>query len=292
MKNRRYVNCVCLLMIVLLSVCSELRAENERNSVYSTTCKRFLLCTANAYGYIGGNFDSNVSEKRVTAAAIQLAKRKINTYLNNHLTQGEIYHFLPEKKLVFQVLSTKKIEGSQIGENLFGIQVSGMVEYQVEGRASNEFLTVSVESDKSIYHEGDELLFLLHGNQRFHMCLLEDASDNMVTQLLPNSFRPDDVFSSGQHLFPSEVSGDIFQFIVGPPFGQSTIHMFGSEEAIGGISVSGENVEDFIQTKEHIDTIRSKLMKNVIEQLELNDTQITFQCAQFVENQKKLLIKP
>lgn len=292
MKSRRYLNCFCLLMIVLLSVCSELRAENKRGSVNGTTCKRFLLCTANAYGYIGENFDSNADEDRVTAAAIKLAERKVNTYLNNHLTQGETYHFLPEKKMVFQLLGTKKIESREIGKNLFGIQVSGMVEYQVEGSASNDFLTVSVESDKSIYHEGDELLFLLHGNQNFHMCLLEDASDNMVTQLLPNSFRPDESFSRGQHLFPSEVSGDIFQFIVGPPFGQSTIHMFGSEESIGGISVPDENLADFIQSKEHIDTIRSKLMKNVIEQLELNDSQITFQCAQFVESQKKLSIKP
>ena len=292
MKNRRYLNCFCLLMIVLLSVCSELRAENKKGSANGTTCQRFLLCTANAYGYIGGDFDSNTGEDRVTAAAIQLAEKKVNTYLKNHITQGETYRFLSDKKNNFQLLSTKKIESSQVGNNLFGIQVSGIVEYQVEGSASDNFLTVSVESDKSIYHEGDELLFLLHGNQNFHMCLLEDASDDMVTQLLPNGFRPDESFSSGQHLFPSEVSGDIFQFIVGPPFGESTIHMFGSDEAIGGISVPGENAGDFIQTKEHIDSIRSKLMKSVIEQLELNDSQITFQCAQFVESRKKLSIKP
>ena len=172
MKNRGCLNCFCLLIIVLLSVCSELRAENERGSTNSATCKRFLLCTANAYGYIGENFDSNTGEDRVTAAAIQLAEKKVDTYLKNHLTQGETYQFPSDRKMNFQLLGTKKIESGEVGKNLFGVQVSGMVEYQVEGSASNNFLTVSVESDKSIYHEGDELLFLLHGNQRFHMCLL------------------------------------------------------------------------------------------------------------------------
>jgi len=292
MKSKHFFNYFCVLIIVLLSVCSESRAEKKIGSANNSTCQRFLICTANAYGYIGEDSDSSIVEDRIAAAAVQLAEKKINAYLKKHLSQRETYHFLSNEKMNFQLLNIKKIESSKTGANLLGIRVAGMVEYQIDGSASDNFLTVSVDTDKSIYHEGDELLFLLDGNQNFYMCLLEDAPDKMVTQLLPNRFRPDDSFPHGQYLFPSEVSGDIFKFIVGPPFGQSTIHVFGSEEAIVGISVIDEKSGDFLQVAESIDSIRSKLMQNVVEVLELNDSQITFQCAQFVESKKELSLKP
>ncbi len=292
MKTKSYFNYFCVLMIVFFAVCSDGRAEDTIASTNSSACKRSLLCTANAYGYLGEDSESNNVKDRVTDAAVQFAEKKINRYLKKHLAQGETYHFIPDEKMNFQLLSTQKIESSQVGEHLLGIQVTGMVEYQIDGDANDEFLTVSVDSDKSTYHEGDELLFLLHGNQKFHMCLLEDASDRVVTQLLPNNFKPDELFPGGQLLFPSEVSGDSYSFIVGPPFGQSTIHMFGSEEEIGGISVLDETSGDFIQSAESIDTIRSKLMGNAIQALQSNDSQITFQCAQFVESRKKLSLKP
>ncbi len=292
MKSKSFINYFCMLMVVLLSVCGGLQAEAETGAANGSSPKRFLLCTANAYGYVGEGHDVSAVKDRVSTAVVQFVEKKINTYLKEQLAPRETYHFLSNGKMNFHVLSTKEIESNQIGENLLGIQVAGMVEYKIDGTASDNFLTVSVDSDKSIYHEGDELLFLLQGNQNFHMCLLEDASDNKVTQLLPNRFRSDESFPGGQHLFPSEVSGDFFKFIVGPPFGQSTVHMFGSEEAIGSISVLDESSGDFLQTTESIDEMRTKLMKNVIEVLESNGPQISFQCSQFVESRKTLSLKP
>ncbi|MEN8191114.1 MAG: DUF4384 domain-containing protein [Thermodesulfobacteriota bacterium] len=287
MKNKT----VLLLSALLLywSGAGVVAAQSKEQEIANA---RSLLCIVNGYAYSTTGQSEPELEEAAGLAAVKLAEKKITAYLETHISGSALFEIRKKKGKGFRPLRKHRVDSATVGDNLVGMRLAGVVEYEVHGSTPGNLLTLGVNTDKSVYSEGDELVFNLESNRDLFMCLVEQAPDNSVTQLLPNSFKPEERFAHGNSFFPNEQSGDKFKFIIGPPFGNATVHMYGSDEPIGGIAELDEQSGYFIQTSDTINQIRDRLMGKILDSMELDDAGVSFQCAQFTEARKKLTLKP
>jgi hypothetical protein len=254
--------------------------------------QRSLICLANGYAYLSKERIDNTLEKNAVEAAVSLMEEKAGDYLKNRLSQGTMYEFIKRENSALQLLRIAKVDATQVNENLLGMRVIARIDYLLKGEVGDKLLTMNVDTDKNVYHEGETLTFLLRTNTEANMCLIEQSPDQTIIQIFPNGFNTQERLTIGQHFFPNNENGDNYKFIVGAPYGKTMIYMFGSNKPIGGIANPNEITGNFIQSTEDISKIREKLINKVADSLEDIDSETTFSCAQFVEVQRSLTLEP
>jgi len=97
-------------------------------------------------------------------------------------------------------------------------------------------LPVTLWTDKTAYHEGEEVKIFLKGNKDFYGRIVYIDVSNKLIQLLPNLYRESNLFKGNKiYNFPGE--GDKFNLKIRPPLGREKIVVYASTSPLGDIQV-------------------------------------------------------
>lgn len=285
------ISCI-IISCLFLSIYSQKAEANFSGTPQDKNVIRKLLCTANVYGYEEENEQELIPEELKKSVAVRYLEDKVDEYLQALIGSGAGINYVLQDGQKFHVLRIGRVEGQLVGNNLSGLRVGGFFEIALEDEYVKNLLTVTINTNKSAFTEGEDVQFYLEGNLDFHACLIEATPDNKVTQLIPNFFKPSGFFSKGQYLFPNASAGDQFQFVVGGPFGTAAIHLFSSELAIGSIQDDNTSQDYFVESAHSLDTIRQDVIDRLLDEMFSVDPAVSFQCFQLVEHEKSLVFKP
>lgn len=106
-------------------------------------------------------------------------------------------------------------------------------------------LFVKAWTDKTMYQEGEKVRISFVGNKDFYLYLVYQEMSGNVVQLLPNLFRPNNVFKGGAtHSVPEARDG--FSFRVQSPFGKEKIVFYASTSPVDKFNKTSVNAQGFL----------------------------------------------
>lgn len=106
-------------------------------------------------------------------------------------------------------------------------------------------LFVKVWTDKTTYHEGEMVKISFVGNKDFYLYLVYQETSGNAVQLMPNLYRPHNVFKGGTtYSVPERRDG--FSFRVQSPFGKEKIMFYASTSPIAEFNKASVTKERFL----------------------------------------------
>jgi hypothetical protein len=106
-------------------------------------------------------------------------------------------------------------------------------------------LFVKAWTDKPSYHEGEMVKISFVGNKDFYLYLVYQETGGNAVQLMPNLYRPNNVFKGGTtYSIPERRDG--FSFRVQSPFGKEKIMFYASTSPIAEFNKASGTKESFL----------------------------------------------
>lgn len=274
--RRALVPLFCLLpLLALLPVCvgagQQGRSEIPIASPEGVT-ENMLFCNARGYTNVREADEPGKNRERAVVAAKYLVEKKVRSLIGAELqdqhgfalhqdADGEFFH-CPDKGVN---------EVPVAGDNLYGIQLSGVLSYSIpdslQSTSSGPSFAVTLSASKEKYTQGESLVLQIQGNKDFYACLLNVTPDGQVLQLLPNSNREVARFSGGiTHTFPNQFNGDNFELEVNPPYGREIIYLLASDHNFSGLPGVGDD-QLFSSTSGPVDVLTSGIKKLLLQDM-------------------------
>ena len=106
-------------------------------------------------------------------------------------------------------------------------------------------LFVKAWTDKTSYHEGEMVKISFVGNKDFYLYLVYQETSGNAVQLMPNLYRPHNVFKGGTtYSIPERRDG--FSFRVQSPFGKERIMFYASTSPVAEFNKASGTKEGFL----------------------------------------------
>lgn len=109
-------------------------------------------------------------------------------------------------------------------------------------------LRVQVWTDKQEYKRGEKITVYFKGNKPFYAVVLYQDVKGGLVQLLPNPFREDNYFNSGE-AFEIPSIEDKYELRVTPPLGDENIIIYASTSQLGELEITPRGAFYLIKTR-------------------------------------------
>lgn len=284
-NKSQYIGVIFLCSLLLI-------AFNKSQAAGLEEIRHSILCVSTVYGYIPDNQEKASIIAKATEIAREKGLKQVNILLNNKLNKS--FSIIEDNQgNGFRFQKQKEFDATHVGENLTGIRVFGIVQFEADIEPGDNLISIDIFSDKMIYYQGDPITIYMESNQDIYGCLVDISPDKVCTQLLPNTFRKDSLFEAGQFAFPAQETDGGFAFTVEPPFGKERLTLYASDLPIGGILSDDETYEVFAQIRQiDSENLINNFQNRIFDHLEKTNPWASFSSAQFVEATQVLTSAP
>ena len=246
-RNRLNFHSIAIGFVValILNDATAYGKDPDYQNTAPDTVVRSSIHETDGYAYLSE--DMTLAETR--SAAFSDAKRRALDMAETYIrSKTKVKDFTVEYDIIWIEAegAVTVLESKDLGiedNSRYHVWIRAEVEYEVRPKKkTSPFLimedgvplTVNVWTGKKSYRHNEEIKVYILGNRGMYACVVNINPEGAITQLLPNSIRPDHRFQAGV-VYKIPGKEDAFKLVPNPPYGRQRIVIFASDAPLGTV---------------------------------------------------------